>query len=189
MISLSPFSSFHCRQSPQLRLLCQLTVQKLLRVPTANQKYRRLNITRAFPKFLPIDQPPQREGRYDLSYNRITPLYHLGWYLRSEDLPEYYPDNNGKPMVSYWRDEVTIPWVDAGLQSKYMSKVYKYRGFQPRVSFGKYNNEYYLFVYITSNVDQEAIDMAANAEYLADVKRMAKVKENFGQLQWVQRAT
>ncbi|KAJ3970860.1 hypothetical protein EV361DRAFT_257275 [Lentinula raphanica] len=152
-----------------------------------------LNITRAFPKFLPIDQPPQREGKYDLSYNRITPLYHLGWYLRSQDLPEYYPDNNGKPMVSYWRDEVTIPWVDAGLQSKYMSKVYvvcsKYRGFQPRVSFGKYNNEYYLFVYITSNVDREAIDMAANKEYLADVKRMAKVKENFGQLQWVQGAT
>ncbi|KAJ3718690.1 hypothetical protein C8R42DRAFT_723222 [Lentinula raphanica] len=95
----------------------------------------------------------------------------------------------GGHMANFWKDNVSRVWVETGLQKKHMSKIVKGRGFQPRIAYGKNDvdggGEYFALVYITSNVSQETIDMGSNEEYLADVRRVAKIKDNFGPLQWV----
>ncbi|KAJ3819400.1 hypothetical protein F5880DRAFT_1105871 [Lentinula raphanica] len=136
-------------------------------------------------QFLPPDQPPPREGILVVSCGHITPVYQLGWWIPWGKLPEYFPGKSAE-LSTFWQDEVRKPWNKAGLNEKYASKKYKNVRYQPMLTSGTQNGNAYLFIWITDNDNQEAIDMAQNKEYIEDVKRMAQIKDSFDEkLQWI----
>ncbi|KAJ3771870.1 hypothetical protein FB446DRAFT_80724 [Lentinula raphanica] len=136
-------------------------------------------------QFLPLDQPPPREGILVVSCDHITPAYQLGWWIPLEKLPEYFPGKSAE-FSTFWRKEVRNPWNKAGLNEKYTSKKHKNVWYTPTLTTGTQNGDAYLFIWITDNEYQESIDMAQNKEYIEDVKRMAQIKDSFEEkLQWV----
>ncbi|KAJ3718695.1 hypothetical protein C8R42DRAFT_711081 [Lentinula raphanica] len=113
------------------------------------------------------------------------PPYQLGWWIPMEKLPEYFPGKSAE-FPTFWQDEVRKPWKKAGHNEKYTSKKYKDVRYQPMLTTGTQNGDAYLFIWITDNDNQEAIDMAQNKEFIEDVMQMAQIKESFDEkLQWI----
>ncbi|KAJ3970862.1 hypothetical protein EV361DRAFT_914076 [Lentinula raphanica] len=136
-------------------------------------------------QFLPVDQPPPRRRTFIDSCKHVTPPYQLGWWIPWDKLPEYFPGKAGH-ISDFWQNEVCIPWSQAGYHDKYASKTIKKFRYQPELTTGTQNRDTYLFIYITDNDTQEAIDMAQNEEYIEDVKRVAQIREDFVEkLQWL----
>ncbi|KAJ3970865.1 hypothetical protein EV361DRAFT_914088 [Lentinula raphanica] len=135
-------------------------------------------------KFRPLDQPPKCRYTCDPSCNHCTPLYYLGWLLPFEHLREYYPESKGD-ILTFWDEGIIYPWIEVGYDVKYKSKIYKNRRYKPKFECMTYKKDCYIVVYITDNNTQESIDLAFNKEYVEDATRMAKVKENFGEMQWI----
>ncbi|KAJ3752526.1 hypothetical protein EV360DRAFT_75276 [Lentinula raphanica] len=130
-------------------------------------------------------QPPPCQGIRVVSCGHITPAYQLGWWIPMEKLPEYFPGKSAE-FSTFWQDEVRKPWKKAGHNEKYTSKKFKDVRYQPMLTTGTQNGDAYLFIWITDNDNEEAIDMAQNKEFIEDVMQMAQIKESFDEkLQWI----
>ncbi|KAJ3752525.1 hypothetical protein EV360DRAFT_75275 [Lentinula raphanica] len=118
-------------------------------------------------QFLPVDQPPPRRRTFIDSCKHVTPPHiNLAGGFHGTSYPNTFQAKRDIYQIS-------------GRTSK------KFR-YQPELTTGTQNGDTYLFIYITDNDTQEAIDMAQNEEYIEDVKRVAQIREDFVEkLQWL----
>ncbi|KAJ3811253.1 hypothetical protein F5876DRAFT_64925 [Lentinula aff. lateritia] len=134
-------------------------------------------------KFLPIGEHPAQEGVLEPSCGHITPLYNFGWCLPMEEIDQYYPECEWD-MANYWPKHVRVPWAKE-FRNKYLSKEQPGFGYSPYLDFFFLKKKPYVTVMISQNSSKETLAMSRNEEYIADVKRLALVRENFGEPQWI----